>query len=452
MPRPYAPPSVTRARPRGGAVLRTLVLRILSWRWGLVWALLLTAGAAPAAAQQADEAGRFELDMESVQGILEIQQINGWLLYDRQGQNPIALAVARPTGGQAFHRWFYLVPAQGEPVLLVHRADAGRFAHLPGRTVEYTDYASLERGLAGMLSGIGEVAMEYSPMAALPDLARVDAGTVELVRAQGVTVRSSADLVLLAKSLWRPEQRVSHYVAGHHLTQLRQAALAFVTERVRADQPVTEAEVQDFLLRGYKVRGLDGPRPIVATTVNAADPAYVTGAAGQVAIQRGDLLLIDMAARVADQPRAVYATTTWMAYVGDQVPARFTGPFAALVEARDAAVKLIEERVQRRRVVKGHEVDRAARAVLERAGLGDAFLDRTGHSLDTDLNGGGANLDDYITRDTRALLMGAGFTVAPGLYVKGEMGMRSAVNVHIGPGGVEVSTPAQTEITPLLAP
>jgi Xaa-Pro dipeptidase len=410
--------------------------------------VLIAPGSGPAVAQsRAEDSGRFELDLDAVQGVLAIQQIGGWLLYDHGGQNPIALAVLQPAGGRALHRWFYLIPAEGQPVLLAHRADTARFGHLPGRRLEYTDHPSLVRNLSSMLRGVKEVAMEYSPMAALPDLSRVDAGTLELVRAQGAKVRSSAELVQLAKSLWRPEQRISHYVAVHHLDKLRQAALDFVAERLRSGQPVTEYDVQEMLVRGYEVRGLSGPPPVVATTAHAADPVYVPARQGSAAIQNGDLLLIDMSARVAADGRAVFARIAWMAYVGDDVPRRFADAFAALVQARDAAVRLIEDRVQQRRVVKGHEVDDEARLVLERGGHKDGVMHRTGHSLDVDLHGGGVSLDGYSTRDTRALLVGAGFAVVPGIYEKDELGMRTAVDVYIGPGTVEVTTPAQTEIT-----
>jgi Xaa-Pro dipeptidase len=408
-----------------------------------------------AGAQPGPEGGRgvtelqanMQSDMESIQGALAIQQTGGWLLYDHDGQNPVALAVVRPVGGRALHRWFYLVRAQGEHVLLAHRADAARFAHLPGRRIEYTDHASLERGLGTMLRGLKDVVMEYSPRAALPDLSRVDAGTIELVRAQRVKVRSSAEVVQLVKSLWRPEQRISHYVAVHHLNQLRQAALDFVAERIRAGERVTERDVQQLILRGYEVRGLIGPPPVVATTEHAADPVYVPTEQRAAPIQPGDLLLIDMAARVAGDDRAVFARVAWMAYVGQQVPQRLADAFAALVQARDAAVRLIEDRVQQRRVVKGYEVDAEARTVLERAGHGGDVLHRTGHSLDVDMQGSGANLDGYATRDARALLVGAGVAIVPGLYKVDELGMRTAINVYIGPGLVEVTTPAQTEIT-----
>lgn len=396
-------------------------------------------------------AAHFGLDIEAVQGVLAVQRLDGWLLYDRQGQNPIALSLVAPAGGPTAHRWFYLIPAKGEAVALVHRAEWTRFEHVPGRKVQYGDYRELEKELGTMLRGLRHVAMEYSPRSALPGLSRVDAGTVELVRAQKrVRVRSSADLIQLSKSLWSNPARLSHHVAVHHLTSLRKAALAYVAEQIAEGIPVTEHDVQRFLLRGYEVRGLEGPPPVVAAGANAADPLYQPTMLGAASIKRGDLLLIDMAARVAGDGLAVYANTAWMAYVGERVPERLAKAFAAVAQARDAALALVQERVRRRRVIKGYEVDREARRVLEAAGYGEAFLHRTGHSLDTALQGGGANLDDYESRDTRALMVGAGFTIEPGIYIRGELGMRTSINVHIDLRSVDVTTPQQTEITAIL--
>ena len=410
-------------------------------------------GAAPAPSGPRDTApdARFGLQIEAVQGVLAVQRLDGWLLYDRQGQNPIALELVAPVGGATMHRWFYLIPAEGEPVALVHRAEWTRFEHVPGRKIQYGDHRELEDELGTMLRGLRKIAMEYSPKAALPAMSRVDAGTVELVRAQRrVRVRSSADLIQLTKSLWSTEARLSHHVAVHHLISLRKSALAYVAAQIEEGTPVTEHDVQRFLLRGYEVRGLEGPPPVVAAGANAADPLYQPTMQGAASIERGDLLLIDMAARVAGNGQSIYANTAWMAYVGERVPERLAKAFAAVAQARDAALALVQERVRRRRVIKGYEVDREARRVLDEAGYGEVFLHRTGHSLDTELQGGGANLDDYESRDTRALMVGAGFSIEPGIYIRGELGMRTSINVHVELRGVAVTTPQQTEITAIL--
>jgi Xaa-Pro aminopeptidase len=390
------------------------------------------------------------LDVEAARAILAVQGQDGWLLAQANDRNGIAAELVAPSG-KPEHPWFFYVPAQGEPSLVVHRSDAAAFEGVPGQRVEYGDPRELRAALRGVLKGSRKVAMEYAPRTRIPSLTRVDAATVSMVRGLRVKVSSSAELVQFTKSLWGPEGRVAHHVAMHHLSRLKDAALAYVAAELAARHKVTERDLQQFLRRGYEVRGLEGPPPIVATGENTANPRYTPDPARSAAIQQGDLLLLDLSARVTDSPRPIYARLSWVAYVGDSVPARLADPFRAVVAARDAAVKLIEDRLARRRVVKGFEADRAARASLAAAKLGDKFTHRTGHSLDTGLHGDGANLDDYESHDTRTLVMGSGFTIGPGVYLRGEHGLRSIIDVYIGRKGVEVTGPAQQTITPILA-
>jgi len=424
---------------------------------GAVAAALAATGAlalwaAPALAQPAARAAGKGIDIEAAQGILAVQGLDGWLLaQSADSANPIAVELVAPAGATS-HAWFYFIPAQGDPIALAHQSDAAAFASAPGKKLEYAAERDLRTALRGMLKGAHRVAMEYAPRSGIPSLTRVDARTVGLVRRLGVVVASSAELVQFTKSLWGPEGRVAHYVAIHHLARLKDAALAHVAGELRAGRPVTELDVQRFLQRGFEVRGLDGPPPIVAAGVNTADPAYAPAARRSAAIKRGDLLVLDLSARVADAPRPIYARLAWVAYVGDQVPARYADPFRTVVAARDAVVSFIEERLSRRRVVKGFEADHKARTVIAQARLGDKFVHRTGQSLDTSLQGDGANLDDHETHDTRNLVMGSGFTVGPGVYLPGDFGVRSVLDVYIGRKGVEVTSPAQQTITPVLAP
>jgi Xaa-Pro aminopeptidase len=405
--------------------------------------------AAPAADTAAAAPAAPRIDVAAVQGLLAVQRLDGWLLYDYQGQNPIAAELVAPRGLQT-RRWFYFVPARGQPVALVHKVEASNFERVPGRKIEYAGWRELDRGLAELLRGSRRIAMEHSPRGALPALSRVDAGALERVRAQGVEVVSSAELVQYTKSIWGEAGRASHHVAVHHLVALREDALAFVAQRVRAGKRVTEHDVQQRIARGYEVRGLVGEPPIVAVNAHAADPHYTPARDGSSAIQEGDLLLIDLWAKQADVPGAIYADMTWMAYVGADVPARFAKAFAAVAAARDQTVELITERVARRRPVRGFEADQRARNVIGQAGYGDQFVHRTGHSIDTDVHGAGANLDDFETHDERALVRGSGFSVEPGIYVKGDFGVRSEINVYIGGAGVEVTTPVQREIEAIL--
>jgi Xaa-Pro aminopeptidase len=229
----------------------------------------LTAAAPAAAAPAKAEAdGRFALDLDAVQGLLAVQRLDGWLLYDFHGQNRIAEALVAPAR-EADKRWFYFVPAEGEPALVAHRSDLTRFADAPGRKIGYTGYRDLERALHDLLRGKDRVAMEFAPSSGVPGLTRVDPGTVDLVRSQGVKVVSSADLVQFTKSIWGPNGRVAHYVAAHHLERLYRDAIAFIAARIRAGRPVTEYDVQQHIVHGYDIRGIAGPPPVVATSAHA---------------------------------------------------------------------------------------------------------------------------------------------------------------------------------------
>ena len=388
------------------------------------------------------------VDVEAAQAILAVQRLDGWLLAQTGSQNPVAADLVAPSGTTAL-QWFYFIPAQGQPTALVHQSEIAIFQEVSGSKVEYTDSRDLKKKLRTLLKGARKIAMEYAPATKIPALNRVDAATMRLVRATGVRVSSSAELVQFTKSLWGPDGRVSHYVAIHHLTRLKDAALAHIAAELRAGRTVTELDVQQMIAKGYEVRGLEGPPPIVAAAANTADPAYAPSPQKWSPIKEGDLLVIDLSARVAGTERSIYARLGWVAFVGDAVPEKFAQSFAQVAAARDAAVKFIDDRLQRKRVVKGFEVDQQARAALARAKVGE-LLHPTGHSLDTSLKGDGANLDDLETHDTRNLVMGAGFTVGPGAYTKGEFGVRSVVDVYIGRRGVEVTSPTQQQVTAVL--
>jgi Xaa-Pro dipeptidase len=388
------------------------------------------------------------VDVEAVQGVLAVRSLDGWLLADSKGRNPIASDLVQPDGTMR-RLWFYFIPSFGQPTILVHKSEASAFVKVPGNKIEYTGYRDLKAGLRTLLAGSTTVAMEYAPKSGIRSLTRVDQGTIDLVRKTGVTVQSSADLVQFTKSLWGPDGRVAHYIAVHHLTKLREEALAFIAERVAANRPVTEHDVQLFLANGFRVRGLNGTATIAAGE-NSAKPNYQASARASTSISKGQLLLLELNGSVIDSDRPVYASLSWMAYVGETVPARLHKTFKVVSAARDVTVDFIRERMKRRRLVKGFEADQMARKEVGKSGLASRFVHRTGHSLDTSLEGDGANLDDYETHDTRSLVVGSGFTVGPGIYVPGDYGMRSIIDVHVARGGLEVTTPVQTRITPIL--
>jgi Xaa-Pro aminopeptidase len=387
-------------------------------------------------------------DVTVVQGLLAVQQLDGWLLYDRDGSNPIASRLVA-ADGHPQRAWFYLIPAKGEPVALVHTSEARNFDHLKGKKLTYQGYRDLAKQLAIVLKGVKSVAVEYSPKAAVPNVSRVDAGTLEMIRAAGVNVRSSDTLVQYTKAIWGDSGRTSHYVAVHHLTELRKEAFALVVKRVQAHASVTEYDVQQQIMHGMQIRGLVGPPPVVAAGVNTADPYYVPTAAKTAEIHQGDLLELAIAVKV-DKPEGVYAAQTWVAVVDKSVPDRVQKTFETVALARDQAIVLIKDRMTKHRPVNGAEVDQATRAFIKKAGLVDQVMHRTGHSIDNDLQGGGADLDDFEVKDSRALVPGTGFTVGPGLYLPGQFGLRSEVSVYLSPSGPEVTTPPQDEVEALL--
>ncbi len=428
----------------------------------VVWGLVIGATCALALSAVAEEPSREEslgplavqarqrFDLAEVQGIMAVQRLDGWLLYDLGGLNPIALEVVAPAG-PVTRRWFYLIPAKGDPVALVPRMEASAFAGVTGRKIEYATWRELEAGLKQLLKGRRRVAMEYSPGGALPWFSRVDAGTVEQVEGLGVDVVSSAELVQTAKTRWGKDGRASHYLAAHHLNALKDDAFAWIAAEVRAGRKPTEWDVQQRLWKSFATRGLAAEHaPVVASNQNAANPRYRPDKATARAIGAGDLVVIELGARSAGQPLSIYAEITWVGYVGESVPARFAEPFAVVVAARDATVAFVADKVKSRKPVRGFEADQIARGVVDKAGHGDRFIHRTGHSLDTSLLGDGAHLDDYETHDVRTLVQGSGFTIEPGIYFPGEFGVRSEIDCYVGTGGLEVTTEQQKEIVPIL--
>ena len=389
-------------------------------------------------------------DVPAVQGLLAVQRLDGWLLFDRDGENPIAERLVAPDGHPT-RPWFYMIPARGTPIALVHSTELRSFDHLAGTKLTYQGYRDLDKQLRAMLKGVKSVAVEYSAKAAVPAVSRVDAGTLEVIRAAGVQVRSSDTLVQFTKAIWGEAGRTAHYVAVHHVVELRKEALAFVAKRLHGGEPVTEHDVQQEILRGMTMRGLVGPPPVVAAGANTADPYYVPSADKAAPIKRGDLIVISLAARL-DKPEGIYVAQTWCAVADQSVPDPIARAFATVSLARDQAMALIGDRVRKHRPVTGAEVDDTTRAFLRKAGLADRVMHRTGHSIDNDLQGGGADLDDFEVKDSRILTPGTGFTIGPGVYFTGQFGVRSEVSVYLAPGGPEITTPAQDEVEALLKP
>jgi Xaa-Pro dipeptidase len=391
------------------------------------------------------------VDVPAVQQAIRAQALDGWLWYDFQGSNPIAQRLAGLDGGghMTTRRWFYLVPASGEPRGLVHAIEQHNLDALPGSKTAYAGRAELESGLSKILNGVHKVAMEYSPQGAIPYVSRVDAGTLDMVRAHGVEVVSSGDLVQAFEAHWSDAAIASHRRAAEMLYRVKDRAFDEAARRVRDGGPFTEYDLQQRMIAWFAEEGLvSDSGPDVATQENSGNPHYLPRRASARQIGRDELLLLDLWGKLAEKD-AVFADITWVGFTGRQVPDDMTRAFAAVRDARDAAVAAIDDAATAGREIRGFEVDRAARTVLEQAGYGAHVLHRTGHSLGQTVHGNGAHLDDYETHDDRRLLPGTGFTIEPGLYFD-RFGVRTEINVVWGPQGPEVTGPRQQAIVTLL--
>ena len=390
------------------------------------------------------------LDVAAVQKALEADGLDAWLLYDFHGSNPVSARVAG--GGKAGHlatrRWFYLIPAAGEPRALVHAIERYNLDHLPGAKTVYAGREQLESGLGQILTGVKRVAMEYSPRAAIPYVSRVDGGTIELVRSMGVDIVSSGDLIQQFEARWDDAAIASHRTASEALYRIKDQAFALVAQRLRDKVPTTEFDIQQAMVGWFMDEGLVADSaPCVSAQENAGNPHYLATAAEHRAIRQNELVLLDLWGKLT-APGSVYADITWIGFAGDSVPGAMTKAFSTICGARDAAVTVVQDAATAGREVRGFEADRAARKVLIDAGYGDAILHRTGHSLGEQVHGNGAHLDDYETHDERRLLPATGFTIEPGLYFK-DFGVRTEINMVWPASGPEVTGPRQKSIVTL---
>ncbi len=392
-------------------------------------------------------------ELATVQEAIREAGADGWLLYDFRGLNVLARRVlAIPTEGHLTRRWFYFIPADGEPRKLLHRIEPHALDHLPGAASSYLRWQELEAGVAALVAGRRRVAMEYAPRNANPYVSRVDAGTVELVRSCGVEVVPSGDLVQRFEACWDDGQWATHLEAAKHTRSAYDVAFRFLADRVRVAGTARETEVQDVIMKHFEKHGLvtDHP-PIVGAGPHSGDPHYAPGPGSDAAIGKGDFVLIDLWAKL-DKPGAVYSDLTWTCFLGETVPEKYEKIFQVVARARDAAIGRVRDAFASREALRGWQVDRAARDVIEAAGFGAAFCHRTGHSIGQETHGNGANMDDLETHDERRVLPRTCFSVEPGIYLP-EFGVRSEVNVFVGADRrVHVTGgDPQSRVVPLLA-
>jgi Xaa-Pro dipeptidase len=386
-----------------------------------------------------------------IQKALQAAKLDGWLFYDFRGSDPLAARILR-LGDHASgsRRWFYYIPASGEPAKIVHSIERGKLDALPGKRLVYRGWEEQRAHLRETLSKQKHIAMQYSPMNDIPYISRVDAGTIELVRSFGPEVVTSAELVQQFEAVVTPEQKQSHVEASDKLHRVLMEAFAEIGRNIRAEKPITEYDIQQFIARRLDEEGMTREDGIVAVNANAANPHYFPTREANSPIKRGDFVLLDIVSKLR-KPGAICTDQTWTGFVGETVPEEHVRIFNIVREARDAATEFVRKNVREGKRIHGAEVDDVSRGVIKRAGFGEQFTHRTGHSIGEECHGNGVNIDNFETRDSRFITAGVLFSIEPGIYLEGKFGVRSEIDVYVGEKDIDVTgQPIQTEIVPIL--
>jgi len=383
------------------------------------------------------------MDLKRIQDSLRREKLDGWLFFDHHVRDALAYRVlgVKPAG-HVSRRWYYFIPAQGEPRGMVHRIESKQLDAVPGEKILYSSWREQQDGLAKLLAGARRVAMQYSPRCAIPYVAMVDAGTVELVRELGVDVATSAELIQEFEACLSEEQFESHLEAGRRVDRVRAGAFLFIAERLASG--VDELAVRDWVRAEFHKAGLVTDNgPIVGVNAHAGDPHYEPTEGTSQSIRPGDLVLLDMWAKL-DKPGSVYYDITWTGFCGEP-PYRPARVFEIVRDARDKAVEAVVNAVAAKREIRGFEVDDAARGHIQALGFAERFVHRTGHSIGEEVHGSGANMDNLETHDERRIMPGALFSVEPGIYLD-DFGVRSEVNVYVGAEKAATTGEVQREL------
>jgi Xaa-Pro aminopeptidase len=394
--------------------------------------------------------GKDTMDVQAIQTALRESQLDGWLFYDHHRRDPIAYRVLKVAPAMCTRRWYYLVPVTGEPAKLVHRIERHNLDNLPGTQHEYSSWAEQREKLKVILAGQQRVAMQYSPLNDVPYIDLVDAGTVELVRSEGVEVVSSADLVQMFEARWSPEALASHLQAGPVVHAAVRGGFAMIRDAVLSGKAIGEYDIQQEIARLLDAGDVEGDEPpVVAVNANSSNPHYSPTSTSSQTIHAGDFVLLDVWGKRRTSG-SVYFDITWTGFVGNTVPDRYTEIFDIVREAREAAVNLVKQAVWEGKTICGYQVDDAARGVISRHGYGAYFVHRTGHSIGEDVHGNGANMDNFETRDKRQIISRTCFSVEPGIYLP-EFGVRSEVDVYVDEHEARVTGEAQQGVVRILS-
>jgi Xaa-Pro aminopeptidase len=386
------------------------------------------------------------MEISTIQSALRDANLDAWLFYDHHHRDPLAYSIlGLDPAMHVSRRWFYLIPATGEPQKLVHRIEAGRLDTLPGTKVEYSSWQELDAALEAMLTGHTRIAMQYSPGNAIMYVSMVDAGTIERIRAMGKLIVSSADLVSQFEAVLTDEQIRTHYAAQEKIDRILAEGWKEMGTRVRTSGTDEFAMVQ-WLSEAMRREGLIWEYgPNVSRGPNSADSHYDPTAVSSSLIRRGDFVLIDIWGKLA-QPRAVYYDITWTGVV-DRPPTDLEQTiFTTVVGARDAAIAAVQSAFSQSKPIAGYQADDAARSVISTAGYAEWFTHRTGHNIGAEIHGSGAHLDNLETHDLRLILPDTCFSVEPGIYFPGDFGMRSEINMITQATRADVTGRIQTEL------
>ncbi len=373
------------------------------------------------------------MELQRIQAALGEAGFDGWLFCDFQNRDKLAYSIlGLDPDKMTTRRWFYFVPKDGSPVKLAHNVEKGKLDSLPGERVIYFRWVDLHRRLREILGEPKKIAMQYSPLNNIPYVSIVDGGTIELVKSFGHEIMSSADLVQTFEAVIDAKGYESHLGAGDRIQKIKDEAFEEIGRKIRSGEEFTEYDIQQFIVSRFEEEGMtcEGEYPIVGVNEHAADPHFEPTPEGSSVIRKEDMVLIDLWAKFKE-PGSIFYDITWCGFIGDKPPAKYIEIFDVVVSARDAAVDFVTERFANDVPTYGWEVDDACRGVVEKAGYGDYFIHRTGHSIGEAVHGNGVNIDNLETKDERKLVPGICFSVEPGIYIEGEMGVRTEINVFI---------------------
>lgn len=389
------------------------------------------------------------MQLTEIQNALREEKLDGWLFFDHHQRDPLAYRILHlDPGATATRRWYYFIPVSGDPRALVHRIESGMLDSLPGQKQVYSGWSAQAAGLQWLLAGTKRVAMQYSPLCAIPYVSLVDGGTVELVRQAGVEVATSANLVQLFEARWTGEQLDSHLEAARRVDRIRAAAFSRIADALRNGASITEWDVNRFIRGAFEADGMVTDHgPIVAVNANMSDPHYEPSQHRHRPIKQGDCILIDMWAKL-NQRHAVYYDITWTGFAGTEPPPEFMNIFDVTTKARDQGVERVQTAMRNRQTLHGYEVDDATRGYIAQRGYADYFVHRTGHSIGEEVHGTGANMDNLETHDERQVIPRTCFSIEPGVYLP-QFGVRSEVDVYVSDGDAKVTGEIQRQLVML---